>query len=131
MEKRLITLDICGLDVDLILTDDETLLGGEDKAGNDADTEEQESFGKYSVEACKIWLAAYRSPSVMRSYLFHEIHEFVLAYYHLYYSVRQNHDSFSYFSNVLWEVMLRNQDVLFGNRLAELLQQMAKAEQEG
>lgn len=139
MERKL-TLDLCGLDVDLILTDDKKLLGGEDKAGNDEDTEERLSFGKYSVDKCRIWLNVCLAPSAMQNELFHEIHEFLLAHYNMFTSLEDNHFAFMRFSNVLWSACKRNQETLFGNKLAELLrtahiderQRMAKeAEQEG
>ena len=140
MERKLTTLDISGLDVDLILTDDDKLLGGEDRAGDDDRTSELSAFGKYNVDQCKIWLDASLSCSIMRSHLFHEMHEFVLAYYNMFLAPEDNHEAFARFSSVLWEVMLRNREILFGRKIAELLrvvriderQQMAKdAEQEG
>lgn len=104
MERKIGSLDICGHDVSLILTD-----------------EVIDVFGKYSVPRTSIWLDANESPSMMQSNLFHEVYEFVLGYYNVTYDPRNYHDSFLKFSNILWEVCKRNTEVLFGSKLMEAI----------
>jgi len=108
MEQLVCILDICGLDVELIVTDDKKLLGC--KRG-------RPSFGRYSVNEGRIWLDASLHPNVMRSHLFHEVYEFTLGYFNVVYDPINNHESFMRFSNVLWGVFKANQDVLFGGAL--------------
>ena len=114
MKRQLCILDICGLDVGVIITDDKKLLGS--KRG-------KPSFGRYSVDQGAIWLDASLSPSVLRSHLFHEVYEFVLGYFNVTYHPGHEHESFMRFSNVLWCVFKANQEVLFGDKLVMLAAQ--------
>jgi hypothetical protein len=114
MECQLCTLDICGLDVEVILTDDKKLLGS--RRG-------KPSFGRYSVDQGAIWLDANLTPSVLRSHLFHEVYEFVLGYFNVIYHPGREHESFMRFSNVLWCVFKANQEILFGDKLVMLAAQ--------
>ncbi len=85
MERQLCILDICGLDVGLIITDDKRLLGC--KRG-------RPSFGRYSVDKGAIWLDVNLAPSMLRSHLLHEIYEFVLGYFNVTYHPGHEHESF-------------------------------------
>ena len=114
MERKLCNLPICGHGVDVILTDDPIILGEDEE-------EEILSFGKYSVDQCRIWLDVKQSPSMMRSNLFHEMYEFVLGYYNATYQPDEGHSTFMKFSNILWEVFKNNNDILFGDKLVSLL----------
>ena len=114
MERHLCTLDICGLNVGVIITDDKKLLGS--KRG-------KPSFGRYSVDQGTIWLDASLSPSVLRSHLFHEVYEFALGYFNVTYHPGHEHESFMRFSNVLWCVFRANQEILFGDKLVMLTEQ--------
>lgn len=115
MERQLCILDICGLDVRLIITDDKKLLGC--KRG-------RPSFGRYSVDKGAIWLDVNLAPSMLRSHLFHEMYEFVLGYFSVTYHPSHEHESFMRFSNILWCVFKANQEILFGDKLTILTNQL-------
>ena len=112
MQKKLTTLNICGLEVELFITDDPETLG---------ENEDILSFGKYNVNSGMIWLDSSLSPTMMQSCLFHEIYEFVLGYFNVTLSPENGHGTFMRMSNNLWLVFKTNQDILFGNGMAKLI----------
>jgi len=118
MNRKIAVLDVCGHGVGLWLTDEAEKLGNGENAGSD---EEKLSFGKYSVDECRIWLDVRMCPSMLRSHLFHEVYEWTLGYYNVNYDPGKEHEAFLRFSNVLWEVLLRNRKILFGTKFVDLL----------
>jgi hypothetical protein len=121
MEQHLCTLDICGHEVEVFLTDDPEVLGEHTELAADGVEVVVEPFEKYDVGVCKIWLYVDTAPSMLRSRLFHGIYEFVLGYFNLIYNPEDGHECFLQFSNILWCVLKANRDILFGDRIRLIL----------
>ena len=116
MEYVLSKIDICGLAVELILTDEVAKL----LPSEELEDEEIDSFGKYSVPDCKIWLDAGLSPAMLQSQLWHEVEEFVLGYFNVQYDSSNQHDSYMRLSNVKYGVVKTNADLMVGDKLGIL-----------
>jgi len=107
MERTIDTLNILGLDVDLIIAD-EVL---------DSDGIEKE--GVNSLALCRIWLCNQYAPSYLRMVLFHEVKELMTR--HIDATGGDTHEYFQDFATIEYSVLLANKDILFGDKLARLL----------
>ena len=114
MQTTIGKLDILGLDVDIILTDEPVGMGWLVCEDDEITLDLDNAFGGYSVERCCIWLDGRCALNAMQSHLFHEVYHFILGYMNLTYDPNDMHGSFMRFGNILWEVCRRNMDVLFG-----------------
>lgn len=125
MEKKLCTLDICGLDVRVYLTDDQSILKPSKQEAEELNIDEdKESFGRYLVDECKIWLNSGVSAEALKPQLFHEVYEFTLGYFAVRYDAGNEHEAFVQFAYVLWGVFRRNRKMLFGKGIEKALKRI-------
>lgn len=125
MEQHLCTLDICGLDVHVYLTDDASiLLPSAEEAKEMNIDEDAKSFGRYLVGHCKIWLDISMCAEMLRPRLFHEMYEFILGYFAVRYDGENDHEAFMRMGYLLWGACRRNKEMLFGEGIEEALERI-------
>lgn len=125
MEKKLCVLDICGLDVKVYITDDDSILKPTKEEAAEMDIEEdQGSFGRYMVDECKIWLDSRMRAEAMKPQLFHEVYEFTLGYFAVRYDGRNEHEAFVQFGYILWGIFKKNKKMLFGKGIEKALRRI-------
>ena len=108
---KLTTINILSHAGDVYITEDEDDL---------TDIGSEPNLGATIVAKCQIILDADCAPSFMQSVLFHEVKEFIRVLLGANYL--DHHEYFTQFAEVEYGVLKANKEILFGDKLAELLE---------